>query len=288
MAPTVVKVKPAQLRDLEKAILADRHSSSLPTTSDHESFRIQLSRETIVGYKSGKVVSSGPHAAAAVRSALLKTTPFKGQERMIIGSDEAGKGEWLGPLVTSAVALTSLQSVELQGIGVADIKGIPPSKIAELARDIESGSLAYGTVLVTPKRFNEMFAELHKEGKSLNDLLAWSHAKVISEVYSRLKGEWKNIRVVIDEFSRIKTEWRLARVLDLESVELIQRPRAEDEIAVAAASIVAREGREKWIDRESRSLGIDLRELSPIEADARADRSRIAKTQYLDTMRSKR
>ncbi len=289
MAQTVVKIKPSQLKDLEKTVLKDRHSSRVATKSEHESFRIQFSSETIVGYKTGRVVSSGPHAAAAVRKALLDSAPKMEGGTITIGSDETGKGEWLGPLVVSAVALTPRQALELQSIGVADSKGLSLAKISDLSIDIERGSLEHSTILITPRRFNDMFADLHKEGKSLNDLLAWGHAKAISDVHSRLKKvDTEGLRVVIDEFSRIKTEWRLARVLDLESIELVQRPRAEDETAVAAASIIAREARERWIDRESRKLGVDLRELSPLEADKRKDRSEITKTQYLDTMRSKR
>jgi ribonuclease HIII len=288
LEPVVVKVKPSLLKQMEDEILRSRHSGRVAPRSEHEAFRLQFDSETIVGYKSGKIVSSGPKAAAAVRAALKTAASSVSSAGLTIGSDEAGKGEWLGPLVIAAVALSGAQSVELQSIGVADSKGISLAKIADLSKDIERGCRAHQAVLITPKRFNVMFEQMHEEGKSLNDLLAWGHAKALSEVHSSLKPrERDGIRVVIDEFSRMKTEIRLARVLDLQGIDLIQRPRAEDEIAVAAASILAREGRERWIDWKSSKLDTDLRELSPREADRRKDRSDIAKVSYLDTMKKK-
>jgi ribonuclease HIII len=106
---------------------------------------------------------------------------------------------------------------------------------------------------------------------------------VIGEAYDELKRmrAVARINVVIDEFSRLKTEDRLSRVLSLKQVDVIQRPRAEDEIAVAAASIVARRLREEWIDDWSRRLGIDLRNLTAQEAAHRQDANKIAKTGYL-------
>jgi ribonuclease HIII len=288
LEPVVVKVKPSLLKQMEENLLRSKHSGKVPLRGEHETFRIQFDSETIVAYKSGKIVSSGPRAAAAVKAALQEAASATSSLGLTIGSDEAGKGEWLGPLVIAAVALSGAQAVELQSIGVADSKGLSLSRIAELSRDIERGCRASQTVLIAPKRFNAMFEQMHEEGKSLNDLLAWGHAKAVSEVHSSLKPrERDGVRVVIDEFSRIKTEIRLARVLDLQGIDLIQRPRAEDEIAVAAASILAREGRERWIDWKSSKLDIDLRELSPLEADKRKDRSDIAKVSYLDTMKKK-
>lgn len=289
MGTNVVKVKPGLLKDIEKSILEHTQSSRLSLTNQHEAFRVRLAMDTIVGYKSGKIVSTGPQAAAAVRTALMKISTASDSEGLTIGSDEVGKGEWLGPLVVAAVALDSEQSLDLQSIGVADSKGISLTRISDLSADIERVCRYHRSVLIPPRRFNAMFYELHREGKSLNDLLAWAHAKAISDVYSALStAERVGLRVVIDEFAKDKTERRLRRVLNLEDVELIQKPRAEDEIAVAAASILAREARERWIDAESSKLNIDLRELSSIEANERSDRSEFAKTNYLETLHSKR
>jgi ribonuclease HIII len=137
-------------------------------------------------------------------------------------------------------------------------------------------------VVVPPQTFEKRLEEFRQEGKNLNDLLAWAHAKAVSEVHKQLNpSKESRLRVVIDEFSRLKTEQRLRRVLDLNRVELIQKPRAEDVVSVGAASIVARNARDDWIRSASDRLGVDLIRLSPEDARKLEDLSYFAKTSYL-------
>jgi len=281
--PAVIKVKVSNLNQIEDYILKSEHASSDKLKGEYESFRVRFAGETIVAYTSGKIVSSGPRAEAAVQGAILSLSPESTQVDMTIGSDEAGKGEWLGPMVIVAVALTPNQSRLLQSLGVMDSKEVPLERLSELAAEIESSCSSKNILLISPKTFNERFEELKQEGKNLNDLMAWGHSKVISEVYGEITSDTP-IRVVVDEFAREKTEYRLSRVIPLEEIELIQRPRAEDEISVAAASILARESRETWIDRYSDKEDIDLRDLSIPEAYGSADKQNFAKLQYLTKM----
>lgn len=182
----------------------------------------------------------------------------------IIGSDEAGKGEWLGPLTIAAVAVTPEQSLYLVTQGVMDSKELRMETVKNLADIIKKKCLSYHVVLITPFRFNEFLQEVKREGKSLNDILAWGHAKSISQVYSELQKKRIDgkMKLVIDEFDKMKTERRLKRVLKLKEFDFEQKPRAEEETAVAAASILARAARELWIDEESKRLNIDLRKIS--------------------------
>ncbi len=283
MKQAIIKVKVEDLKRLEQLILANKHASSLKVDSEYEAFRIRCDGETIVGYTSGKIVCSGPHAEAIAQTAVRGLAESEATEKFVIGSDEAGKGEWLGPLVVAAVATTENQSRELQSLGVMDSKEVPLRRLSKLAVEIESGCEGRSVLLISPETFNKRLQELHNEGKNLNDLLAWGHAKVISDVYSNLSST-EAIRIVVDEFSRVKTQQRLSRVIHLEKVDLIQRPRAEDEIAVAAASILAREAREEWIDQFSSRMKLDLRELSVPDALARPDRASFSKIQYLEKL----
>jgi len=279
----IIKVKVEDLRRVEQLILASKHASSLKVGSEYEAFRIRCDGETIVGYTSGKIVCSGPHSEAIAQAAVRGLAESEARKKFVIGSDEAGKGEWLGPLVVAAVATTETQSRELQSLGVMDSKEVPLRRLSKLAVEIESGCEGKSVLLVSPETFNKRLQELHDEGKNLNDLLAWGHAKVISDVYSNLSST-EAIRIVVDEFSRVKTQQRLSRVIHLEKVDLVQRPRAEDEIAVAAASILAREAREEWIDQFSSRMKLDLRELSVPDALARPNRASFSKIQYLEKL----
>ena len=283
MSPAVIKIKPDQLEQLEHLILKNPHATTVNKKGEYESFRINFAGESIIAYTSGKIVSNGPRAEAIVQTAVLSLDSLEIDIDIIIGSDEAGKGEWLGPLVIAAVALTPSQSKILQSLGVMDSKDLPIDKMAGLTHDIEMNCTDKNILLITPETFNKRFQELHAEGKDLNDFLAWAHSKAIADVYQNISSD-KQIRVVIDEFARIKTEQRLARLIPLESIELIQRHHAEDEIAVAAASILAREAREEWIDRQSKKMDLDLREMSVIDAKSHPDCQLFSKLHYLNTM----
>ena len=280
LKPTVVKIDQNQIEEIRRRLLDSRESSDLATRSEYEAFRIMLAGEAIIGYTSGKIVSNGPHSAAAVQNAILDMTPSTGVP-LVIGSDEAGKGEWLGPMTVAAVALTPEQTGMLQALGIMDSKSMSVVRITELSKTVRRNALKVESLLISPEKFNSQIEDFRKEGKNLNDMLAWAHTKVISEVYESVKEREENIKIVVDQFARVKTEARLRGKLDLSKIELVQRPKAEDEIAVAAASIIAREAREAWIDWACQKFGFDLRELSIKEAYEHTDRNAFTKTTYV-------
>jgi ribonuclease HIII len=133
-----------------------------------------------------------------------------------------------------------------------------------------------------------LFAKIKDERRTLNDLLAWGHSKAIGELMRSVRKDDERVRVVIDEFDRIRTEQRLQSVLKMHDVEVIQYPKAEENMAVAAASIIARDLREDYIDISSRKLGIDLRKLTADEAFADANAIEYAKLSYLEKLSKKR
>ena len=279
----MIKVDGSELDELRSLLLKAPSTAEKRTTSEYESFRIGYSGGSIIGYTSGKVVITSELAVQLVCEALQKMGIKDADYDLVIGSDEAGKGEWLGPMVVAAVALTPTQSSDLRAEGVMDSKDLSLDRISELAHVIVKISTALKTVILPPDAFNALLKEFHDEGKNLNDLLAWAHAKAISQVVSELdlRSGTQQVRIVVDEFARFKTEERLTRVINLDSVDLFQRPHAEDEIAVAASSIVARNAREDWIDEASVRLELNLRTLSMKEAANRDDSNLYAKTSYL-------
>ena len=209
----------------------------------------------------------------------------KSSERQLvsIGSDEAGKGEWLGPMTIAAVAATIDQSSYLVTQGVMDSKELRTETVIKLSEIVKRNCLSYHVITIAPQRFNTLWQEVKREGKSLNDILAWGHAKTIDEVYKKLKakGISGKIRVTIDEFDKLKTEKRLKRILELSDLIVEQKPRAEEETVVAAASILASTAREFWIDRECEYLGLDLRTIMPSKALSYENVEYFAKVGFL-------
>jgi ribonuclease HIII len=104
-----------------------------------------------------------------------------------IGSDEAGKGEWLGALVVVAVALSKQQRSFLVTQGVMDSKKLKLDVITELAKVIQKSCLSYHVVTISPHSFNNLMQQVKGEGRSLNDILAWAHSQAIGDVFEELQ-----------------------------------------------------------------------------------------------------
>ena len=148
-----------------------------------------------------------------------------------IGADEAGKGDYFGPLVTAAVYVDGDTNLELLRLGVRDSKSMSDSTIADLALDIRELCPNVVEVLM-PRDYNEAYAA----HKNLNRLLAELHAKAIAQLTLQTGCQ----DVLVDQFA---AEAVLEEALQeqIANLNLTQRTKGESDIAVAAASILARE-----------------------------------------------
>jgi len=176
--------------------------------------------------------------------------------------DESGKGDFFGPLVISGVYVDRGIGRKLLDAGVVDSKRIgSDTRIRALADTIRKSSLGLvETVLIGPAKYNELYEKFG----NLNKLLGWGHARVIENLVAKkpacprsLSDQFADARVI--SASLLKHGRKIA---------IEQRPRAESDIAVAAASIVAREAFINWLERKSKELGIRLeRGVSPSVKD---------------------
>lgn len=168
------------------------------------------------------------------------------------GIDESGKGDYFGPLVIAGAYTDAPVARALKAAGVMDSKRIASAKrIRELAAKIrEVPGIATSVVAIGPERYNQMFGSFG----NLNRLLAWGHAKVIENLAAQRP---QCPRALSDQFARPEV---LARALKQQGVDiqLDQRTKGESDIAVAAASILARERFIDWIDKTSAAGGVTL------------------------------
>jgi ribonuclease HIII len=167
------------------------------------------------------------------------------------GIDESGKGDLFGPLVIAGVYVDGDLARHLRDEGIRDSKGIgTDKKIRELARVIRNSGAPSEIIVISPEKYNQLYAKIG----NLNRLLAWGHARIIENLCTRVPG---CRRALSDKFAD-------ARVLEkalLEKgskIQLDQRTKAESDYAVAAASILAREGFIDWLDKHSKDLEITL------------------------------
>lgn len=177
-------------------------------------------------------VSAAPKVVPTVVSAP-KSIPDSTFSRYI-GTDESGKGDYIGPLVIAGVYLDEESSTRLQSMGVRDSKKISDNRIVEFARIIKENieKAHYSVVVIGPEKYNQLYNKIG----NLNTLLAWGHARAIENILS--KTDCKT--AVADQFGN-ETYIQKALMEKGKKIDLIQMPKAEKHPAVAAASILARE-----------------------------------------------
>ena len=147
-----------------------------------------------------------------------------------IGIDESGKGDFFGPLVIAAVFVDSTSKQELQLMQVRDSKKISDNRILEMSRDIRQ-VCPHTLVAIGPDRYNQLYGKI----KNLNRLLAWGHARSLENLLDHVDCDL----AIADQFGDERLIQR-ALMEKGKRIQLIQRTKAEADIAVAAASILAR------------------------------------------------
>ena len=219
---------------------------------EHAAFKASKAGTNVVAYNSGKLVVQGKggqdfvefilepevlgelafaDGVAALEKAKAPPVPFEAHA----GMDESGKGDFFGPLVVSAVYVPDDNiGKQLLNAGVRDCKEIKNDaqlqKIADSVRRIVGGR--FSIVAIGPESYNRFYDKIG----SLNRLLAWGHAKSLENLLEKASdckmaladkfGDEKLILNALGERGR--------------SIKLLQRTKAESDIAVAAASVLAR------------------------------------------------
>jgi len=167
------------------------------------------------------------------------------------GIDESGKGDLFGPLVIAGVYLDGDLARHLRDAGVQDSKAIgSDKKIRDLATAIRKSGAPSELIVISPEKYNQLYRSIG----NLNRLLAWGHARVIENLCARVPD---CPRALSDKFADARVLQK-ALLGNGRKIQLDQRTKAESDYAVAAASILAREGFINWLDKSSAELGVVL------------------------------
>jgi ribonuclease HIII len=220
---------------------------------------------SVAAYQSGKLVVQGKGTQEFVEfylePELLKEAKL-GYEHILdpemlmprIGVDESGKGDFFGPLVVAGVFVGGDTVLQLRDAGVKDSKQISSDKrIAELAKTIRKTA---GVVTTAVPIGNEAYNRLHAKMANVNSILGWGHARVIENLLA-IPAVKDCKRAISDQFGnkRIVQQALMERG---KKIELIQRHKAESDIAVAAASIIARDEFVARLHALSKKFGVEL------------------------------
>ena len=214
-------------------------------------FAAEKEKLNVVFYESGKLVVQGKATREFIEFVLepeiLKEVKL-GYEEVLnpdlllprIGVDESGKGDFFGPLCVAGVYVNETVIKSWKDKGIRDSKNISSDKkmaeLADLIRDTP------GCVTSVVPIGNEAYNRLYAKMKSVNRLLAWGHARVIENLMGlRYRMDPPPARAISDQFAASKDVIAKALMSGGREIELVQRHKAESDLAVAAASILARD-----------------------------------------------
>ncbi len=237
------KLTPPQQQALTELL---RQGNYRPVTVPYATIAARAEDCNITLYTSGKCLVQGKGAEEFVTFFLepyvLKSATL-GYERILnpeavsahMGVDESGKGDFFGPLVIASAYVDESLADTMQAMGVRDSKTITSdAKAMAMGRELRRllGN-RYSVVRVGPRAYNRLYSKM----RSVNRLLAWGHARTIENLLQVIPD---CPRAISDQFGS-EDQVRRALMQKGQRIELVQRHRAESDLAVAAASILARE-----------------------------------------------
>jgi ribonuclease HIII len=187
-------------------------------------------------YSSGKLVLQGKEDFTPTITHIKANRGESGFVQPHIGVDEVGKGDYFGPLVVVACYVNNKFADKLSQLGFDDSKNFSDRKIEELYNHVKDYPYYYPSI-VMPSEYNDL---VNQDG-NVSIVLAKQHSKCIEKALKNLQS--KDIPcegVVIDQFSSSKDRI-LNELGELgRKVKVTQFHKGESDIAVAAASIIAR------------------------------------------------
>lgn len=223
-----------------------KHGNYRPATVEHAIIAAETEDCRIVLYKTGKCLAQGKGAADFVSFVLepfVLETAQLGYEDILspevsaahMGVDESGKGDFFGPMVVVGAYTDESLTKTMREMDVRDSKTISSdSKALDMGRELRRLlGKRYAVVKIGPQAYNRLYSKM----RNVNAILAWGHARAIENLLEVVPD---CPRAISDQFG---SEEQVKRALMKKGrrIELIQRPRAESDIAVAAASVIARE-----------------------------------------------
>lgn len=250
------------------------------STVPYARFAASKDKTKIVFYESGKLVIQGKGTQEFVEFMLepqILQEARIGYETVLnpelllprVGVDESGKGDFFGPLCIAGVYVNENVIKSWSEAGIRDSKKISSEKtiqkLAELIRETP------GCVTTVVPIGNEAYNRLFRSMKSVNTILAWGHARVIENLMlQRHRMTPAPVRAISDQFASEKGTVEKALMGLGREIELVQRHRAEDDIAVAAASILARHEFVSRLAQIGAELGLSLLKGASANVDALA------------------
>lgn len=263
MAQVVLSLPSDQIQKMQAYYQAD-----LKPSPQHAAFAAKTSDCSITAYRSGKVVFQGknPDAEAQKWGTIIpvssrpdKVHSFFPPDSLYtsshIGSDEAGTGDYFGPITVAAVYVDAEKSNMLKEMGVRDSKHLTDDKIQQIAKELVKHKVPYSLVIL----HNEKYNTLQRKGWTQGKMKTMLHHHAISNLMEKIVPVEPE-GILIDQFSEPDV---YIKHLKSEKKQLQKRvyfrTKAESySLSVAAGSIIARASFVKEMEKLSEKTGVSL------------------------------
>lgn len=271
MANTVLKLSKTEINKMKAA-----YSTNLqPKNPPGSIFVAKTANCTVTAYQSGKVLFQGKDAEqeaarwgnVPVGNASSKSNtgrknvsehqyapPSNLENLAIIGSDEAGTGDYFGPMTVAAAFVNPEQADLVRDLGVKDSKLLNDVQISAIAQKLIK-AIPYSLLILHNPKYNELQQKGYNQGK----MKAFLHNKALHNVLSKIEGMHCD-GVLIDQFCEpgVYFNYLKGQTINL-PVKTYFKTKAESaHLAVAAASIIARYAFVREMDKLSDAAGMTL------------------------------
>lgn len=260
MANVVHKLTTTEIQSLMSKIKFD--TSQLPQGMKA---RAKHNNAVINIYNSGKVMFQGKNAEIVAQqllpdkssstSSISKnaTSSIKYNQYNCIGSDEAGSGDYFGPLTVCAAYVTKDHVKILKELGVDDSKKLTDAKIVELAEQLVT-FIPHSLLTLDNVKYNER----QRAGWSQVKMKAVLHNQAIANVVQKIDTHALDY-IVIDQFAERGVYQRYALSdLPFPNKTKFETKGESKSLAIAAASIISRYAFVKHMDQMSKSIKMDV------------------------------
>lgn len=241
--------------------------SQISSGSDQLKLQVYYGKKgikTVIQGKTNTLLYQKVQEAVSGKSSNEKTEDIE-EPDYYIGSDESGKGDYFGPLVTAAVFTTPQIRKSLQKVGIRDSKQISDATIMDYYRKIvQTPGVTFSYRVVIPSLYNQ----LYKTCQNLNLMLTKLHIETIQDQIVASKCQV----AILDQYGNAEKTAREAK--SIPGLRLIQTTNAERFTGVAAASVVARKHFLDWMHSFGQRLS------HPIPKGAGGDADDFAKLIY--------
>lgn len=231
-------------------------------TVPHTRIAVSLPDCRINLYNSGKCVVQGKGAADFITFTMEPLVLLDAQlgyeeidpeqKEPHLGVDESGKGDFFGPLVIAAAYIDAEIYEAFKAANVRDCKDITSDKVTiKMAGDIRKIlNGRYGGLCLGNTTYNRLYGKM----KNVNRILAWGHATSIENALEKVPDCPKAICDKFGPDHRIKSALKERG----KKIELIQRTKAESDLAVAAASVMARANFLQNLEHIGKKYGVTI------------------------------